>query len=319
MNDRRESSIYIMNVDGSRPRRLLNGSSPIWSPDGTRIAYTATGEPSGTQIFVRYMDAEGAVTQATRLTSAPGSIRWSPDGKSIAFTMQVPEHRRRLPRREPGRRHSGRVAPRGPQTPRVVEKLDYRQDGQGFTADAVQHLFVVPADGGTPRQITTGEWSAGAADWTPDGKSLIYSAGPRVPDAEYEWRESDVYSVDVATGAIKRLTTRSGPDGNPAISPNGRLIAYTGYDKTDDTWTDSKLYLMNIDGSGSKLLLDIDRSPQGLTWATDNSGVYFSVQSEGSQNLHFVSRDGPGDGRSPTGSTCSASPTFTPTAPRSAR
>jgi len=150
VNDRRESSIYIMNADGSRPRRLLNGSSPIWSPDGSRIAYTATGEPSGTQIFVRYMDAEGAITQATRLTSAPGNLRWSPDGKSIAFTMQVPNT-------GGGFRGESQVTalrPRGAtwtQTPRVVEKLDYRQDGQGFTADAVQHLFVVPADGGTPR------------------------------------------------------------------------------------------------------------------------------------------------------------------------
>ena len=288
VNDRRESSIYIMNADGSRPRRLLNGGNPIWSPDGTRIAYTTTGEPSGTQIFVRYMDAEGAVTQATRVTSNPGNIRWSPDGKSIAFTMQVPDTGGGF-RAE---RQVTALRPRGAtwtQTPRVVEKLDYRQDGQGFTADAVQHLFVVPADGGTPRQVTTGQWSAGAADWTPDGKWLVYSSGPRVPDAEYEWRESDVYAVEVATGTLKRLTTRAGPDGSPTISPNGRLIAYTGYDKNDDTWTDSKLYLMNSDGTGSKLLLDIDRSPQALSWAADNSGVYFSVQNEGAQNLHFVS------------------------------
>ena len=288
VNDRRESSIYIMNADGSRPRRLLNGGSPIWSPDGTRIAYTATGEPSGTQIFVRYMDAEGAVTQATRLTSTPGNLRWSPDGKSIAFTMQVPNS-------GGGFRAESQVTalrPRGAtwtQTPRVVEKLDYRQDGQGFTADAVQHLFVVPADGGTPRQVTSGEWSAGAAEWTPDGKWLVYGAGPRVPDADYEWRESDVYAVEVATGSIRQLTKKPGPDGNPSISPNGRFIAYTGYDKNDDTWTDSRLYLMNADGSGSRLLLDIDRSPANLTWAADNSGIYFTVQNEGSQNLHFVS------------------------------
>ena len=59
MNDRRESSIWIMNADGSRARFLVDGSGPLWSPDGTRIAFTAPGEPEGSQIYVRWMDAEG--------------------------------------------------------------------------------------------------------------------------------------------------------------------------------------------------------------------------------------------------------------------
>jgi dipeptidyl aminopeptidase/acylaminoacyl peptidase len=231
------------------------------------------------------------------VTSSPGSIAWSPDGKWIAFTMQVPNTGE-------GWRIEGQVSqyrPRGAtwtQAPRVVEKLDYRQDGQGFTADAVQHIFVVPADGGTPRQVTSGQWSAGAPQWTPDGKTLIYGSGPRVPDAEYEWRESEIYAVDVNTGDIRQITRRKGPDNNPVVSPDGKLIAYTGYDWSTDTWTDSKLYVMSIDGSGSRILADIDRSPSGLTWAPDNSGVYFTAQNEGAQNLYFAALNGqPGQPR----------------------
>jgi Tol biopolymer transport system component len=46
---------------------------------------------------------------------------------------------------------------------------------------------------------------------------------------------------------VKQLTTRKGPDNGPAVSPDGKLIAYIGYDASTDTWVDSKLYLMNID------------------------------------------------------------------------
>jgi len=292
LNDRRASTIYVMNADGTRPRKLMDGGGPVWSPDGSRIAYTAQGEPNNTtQIFVRYMDAEGAVTQVTRLTSSPGGLRWSPDGKSIAFTMQVPN----APDRNEAEGMLAQYRPRGANwtaAPRVVNKVDYRQDGQGFTADATQHLFIVPADGGTPRQVTTGQWSVGNPQWTPDGKAFIYASGPRIPDAEYEWRESEVFTVDAASGRVTQLTRRNGPDNGPAMSPDGKWIAYTGYDSTSDTWVDSKLYLMASDGSGSRLLLDMDRSPANLTWASDNSGIYFTVQNEGSQNLHFVTPTG---------------------------
>ena len=91
LEDRWDSELWLMNADGSKPRFLVKGSSPRWSPDGTRIAYLADGEPKGTQIFVRWMDAEGATSQVTRLTETPTGLRWSPDGRAIAFVMLVPE------------------------------------------------------------------------------------------------------------------------------------------------------------------------------------------------------------------------------------
>jgi dipeptidyl aminopeptidase/acylaminoacyl peptidase len=286
VNDRRRNSLQIMDADGSRPRALLEGSSPRWSPDGTRIAYLAQGEPRGNQIWVRHMDAEGAATQVTRLIESPSAITWSPDGRYIAFRMLVP--------RTAGWRVESQATalrPRGATwttAPRVVESLVYRRDGQGYVSDGTFHIFVIRADGGAPRQISNGDWDVGSPTWSPDGRTIYFSSGPRIDEAEYEWRESEIFAMDVQTGAKRQLTTRRGPDNNPTPSPDGRLIAYTGYDWSTDTWIDSKLYVMNADGSGSRILADIDRSPGNLTWAADNSGVYFTANSEGSSNLYFA-------------------------------
>src|ERR687896_1281742 len=89
MNDRRESALWIMNADGSRNRFLVKGSNARWSPTGDRIAYTATGEPKGSQIYVRWMDAEGATSQITRVDQSPSAVNWSPDGSQLSFTMLV--------------------------------------------------------------------------------------------------------------------------------------------------------------------------------------------------------------------------------------
>jgi dipeptidyl aminopeptidase/acylaminoacyl peptidase len=287
LNDRWESSLWMMNVDGTRNRALTQGGDVQWSPDGTRIAYIARGEPSGSQIFVRWMDAEGATSQITRLTESPSNIRWSPDGKTIAFTMNVPY------------RESWAIpmpqAPRGAkwtEPPRIVTRLDYRQDRQGFNDDAYSHIFTVSAEGGTPRQVTSGNWSHGSPEWMPDGKTILFSAD-RVPESEYRWRQSDIYSIDVASGRITQLTKRSGPDGGATPSPDGKLIAYTGVDSSDASYIDSELYVMNADGSNVRHLSgSLERSPSGIIWARDNSGVYIGVDSEGSRNLHFVSLTG---------------------------
>lgn len=289
MHDRWENALWIMQVDGTRNRYLVDGANAQWSPDGTRIAYVARGEPTGNQIFVRWMDAEGAVTQITRVTETPSDLQWSPDGTTIAFRMAVPMRERwnvKVPSAPPG---ATWVEP-----PHVVERLDYRQDRIGFTDTGYRQLFVVSADGGTPRQLTDGPFDAGAPAWLPGGTdpTLVFSS-LRTDDAEYAWRESEIYAVDVATKAIRPLTSRKGPDQNPTPSPNGRWIAYTGYDSTDATWIDAKLYVMDADGKNPHVITaPLDRSPQDLHWAPDLSGVYFSVDDQGTRNLYFASLAG---------------------------
>ena len=287
INDRRASEVWIMDADGGRKRRLTEGSSPKWSPSGDRIAFTDDGEPEGTQIFVRWMDDEGARTQITHLENSPGNVQWSPDGRHIAFTMSV-DSDNPWPISLPGRPEDAKWT----EAPKVVDRLQYRRDRRGYIDEGYSHLFVVPADGGTPRQLTDGDWNHNGVAWTPDGEEILFTS-LRVEDAEHEWRQSDIYSVAAASGEITQLTDRSGPDGSPVPSPDGRLIAYTGNDLTTDTYITRKLYVMDRDGSNVRMISEgFDRQASGMIWADDGSGLYMTVSSEGTRNVHFASVDG---------------------------
>lgn len=283
MNDSRESSLWIMNADGAKNRFLIDGSAPQWSPDGSRLAFLAKGKPQGTQIFVRWMDAEGAVTQITRVEKSPANLRWSPDGKWLAFTMLVPQKDTwdiKMPPKPEGAKWI--------EAPKIIDRLDYRRDRQGFLEEGFNHVFMVPADGGTPRQLTTGDYNHNAPEWMPDGAELVFS-GLRVDDAEYEWRESEIYTVNIATGAIAQLTKRQGADSNPLPSPDGKFIAYVGHDFTDDTFYEQKLYFMNRDGTNVKeIASNWDRTPERLFWALDGKGIYFNASDRGTRNLYFT-------------------------------
>jgi dipeptidyl aminopeptidase/acylaminoacyl peptidase len=294
--DRWESALWIMNADGTKQRFLLKGSSPRWSPDGTRIAYLAEadGKP---QIYVRWMDAEGASSQITRVAQTPTGLDWSPDGKSLSFTMAVPfEEAWRISM--PAMPAGGKWTP----APRRVTRLHYRQDRAGFMENAHIQLFVVPADGGTPRQLTSGEFNVGARfdqlvggagySWTPDGKTIVFD-GYRESNADYNYRDSYLYALDVTSGRITRLTSKPGTWTNPVISPDGRSIAFAGYDSTRKSYKTSELYLASLDGSGHRLISgDLDRDVGGLFWAADGSGVYFTAADKGTSNFHFATVQG---------------------------
>jgi dipeptidyl aminopeptidase/acylaminoacyl peptidase len=295
LDDKWESSLWIMHADGSQHRFLAKGSAPRWAPDSKRILYLGEGEPRGAQIFVRWIDSEGVPTQVTHATEKVADARWSPDGKSIAFTMFVPD------------KHKWTISmPPEPQgakwtpAPRIVETLHYRQDQVGFLQDGNTHIFVVAADGGAARQLTSGNWSAGAGelraavglDWTPDSKSIVFQAN-RDANADLEYQRSQLLAVDVATGAIRDLVTKPGSWGRPSVSPDGKLVAFTGYPVAHKTHSVSDLYVVSASGGDPrKISGNYDRDPLNLVWAADGSGVYFDADDRGARNVQFAAING---------------------------
>ena len=282
MSDRKRSELWIVNADGSDHRRLGAGGSPRWSPDGTRLAYTAGG-----QIHLRWMDT-GETATLSQLTESPSGIRWSPDGRHIAFNMLVPYPPPSLaaPPRPPA--GADWAAP-----PIMEDRFKNRQDGVGYLDFGYNHLFVIPAEGGTPVPVTSGDFQhSSPAAWTPDSRHLVFSSN-RNPDWVLDYRNSELYIAPVAGGEIRALTGRAGPDQSPAVSPDGRRIAFVGYEDRTRTYQVSRLQVMNLDGSGSRVVTgDLDRSVASPVWAADGSGLYFQYDDEGNSKVAFATLDG---------------------------
>ena len=292
IEDRWESALWIMDADGARNRFFAKGAGAEWSPDGTRLAYVAEGEPKGPQVFVQWVDRDGPPTQVTRESYPPSDLHWSPDGRSIGFSRFFPKPVS-FPIDMP-------AAPEGAKwtaAPRYVDRLHYRADRVGYLDPGYMRLFVVSAEGGTARPITPTDLLGGAQfdaqgrgigwDWTPDGKTVVLDGYQGNDDMNY--RDSHLYAVDVETGALRQLTQKRGTWTGPVISPDGKRIAFTGYEYTRQTYRVADLYVMNLDGSGITLLSgSFDRQPAVREWAPDGSGIYFTAENEGSINLFFA-------------------------------
>jgi dipeptidyl aminopeptidase/acylaminoacyl peptidase len=285
MTDRSTSRLWIMNADGSGHQQLFEGEggqgNARWSPDSQKLAYTARGE-QGSEIYI-YDFATDKSTRVSSLDQSPGGLSWSPDGNWIAFSMFEPEAAPKLatpPKKPSGAKWADPV--------RVTTRLKYEADGRGYIPDGFRHFYVIPATGGKERKLTSGKFNfSGTPEWTKDGQSLIFS-GNLNEEWEYDWRNSEVYSLNIATGDIQALTDRNGPDRGAVVSPDGQSIIYLGYDDKVQTYQVSKVYQMNMDGSGKKMIdLGLDRNPTSLTWSTDGKGFYFMYDKFGNTKIGY--------------------------------
>ncbi|MFC1660194.1 prolyl oligopeptidase family serine peptidase [Gemmatimonadota bacterium] len=301
MEDRTRSNLWIADTDGSRVRQLTNGTwsdfSPAWSPDGERIAFLSDRDGS-TQIHVLWLDTR-ETAQLTHLEHTPGALHWSPDGRTLAFGMRVPDTDPILPVRLPEYPRGARLAPPA----KVIDRIIFAYDGRGDLPRGDVHLFTLDAEaGGTPKRLTPLGHSyndprgfEAEVHWSRDGDKLYFVAWLEPwSQVELEINESEIYSMELRSGETMQLTDRQGRDRGMELSPDGEWIAYTGFD--DQDYADgniSSLYLMDSSGNQKRLLAgDLPSSPQDVTWAPDNSGVYYVMSERGLANVYFVSRQG---------------------------
>ncbi|MGA9333851.1 MAG: S9 family peptidase [Rudaea sp.] len=292
MTDRTRSSIWLIDVANGTQTPLVAGpgahGQPRWSPDGTRLAYISRdGTHSGAQLYVRWMHS-GATARITGLPDTPHGIAWSPDGSRIAYLMFVPD--------APPQLGKAPAKPEGAKWAAPLEVIDsviYRTDDEGYTKAGFDQIFWVAADGGAPIQLTFGARNAGGRlSWSSDGKSIFFSA-----NLSANWQRdivnTEVHEVFLDNSKIRTLTDRNGPDNSPVVSPDGKSIAYLGFDDKYLGQQNMRLSVMDRDGNHKRVIrAKLDRSLGNPLWAADGRSIYVEYGDRGGVRVARIGLDG---------------------------
>ncbi len=290
MTDKARTVIWLVDVASGAQRPLdgvIGESGPVWSPDGKRLAYMAPGPDGRGQIHVRWMESGQSAVLAV-LPEHVGALAWSPDGRQIVFGMHVPSPAPSLG-----------AAPKKPEGAKWADPLDiitdvhYRQDGAGYLKPGFTHLFVISADGGPPRQLTFGDYNDdGPVSFTSDGKSVVF-VSQRDKDWALDPENAQLFRLDLADAAVTPLAHRPGPDHSPAVSPNGRAVAFIRHDDHNRGYENDQLYVMDLATGAARSLTGVfDRSVEDPHWSGDGKSLFVSFGDHGVTKVGRVSLDG---------------------------
>ena len=283
MKDRERSNLWQVSVDGTDHRPLYSGvksvRSPRWSPNGEKLAFVSN-DTGSQQIHVRWLD-NGETALISQLQASPSNLSWSPDGKWLAFTMNV--------KAPPETIAETRTKPEGAtwaKEPITVTTTQYQYDGQGIVEPSYRHVFIVPADGGTARQLTEGNFNHyGSLAWSSNSDQIFFSAY-RSDDWELVSDEADIYSVSIISKEIKQVTNQPGAERSPVMSPNGKLIAFSKKERRPLAYSPDRIAIMNLDGTNIRILTnDLDGDASNILWSSDSGSLYYAYDEQGIRKI----------------------------------
>jgi dipeptidyl aminopeptidase/acylaminoacyl peptidase len=269
--------LWIADQASGRKYQLTRGDKSAgemaWSPDSTWLAFSSNRTGDKTQIFA-IPPGGGEAVQLTKVETGVNSFQWSPDGKSIAFTAAPPKKEQTKNRKD----HLGEFE--------VVRKeYDYHHL---WTIDVAEALKAPQ----TGRQRTKGkDFSVGRFSWSPDGSKIAFDA-TRNPDL-IQQGTADIYVLNLADEAVKKIVSQPGPDGNPHWSPDGKQIVFESVMGNPAFFhCNRRLAVVPADGGTPRSLTDeFDEHAFLIDWKPD--GICFWGFQKTSSHLFRVQQDNP--------------------------
>jgi dipeptidyl aminopeptidase/acylaminoacyl peptidase len=295
--NRGKRSVWVVPTSGGSPQQLItsdkNDFSPQWSADGKWIAFLSTRE-GAPQIFVAGADG----SNPRKVTGAPegvGEFIWSPNGKLFAFTTDVYPDCGSL--NCVGKR--GEAEEKNKVKAVIADRLLYRH-WDSFKRGKRSHMFVVPSEGGEPKDLTPGDFdtppfSLGdptAFDFAPDSGEIVFARN--TDKVEATSTNNDLFIVSVGGGEARRITGNNpGSDTTPRFSPDGKYIAYRS--QARNGYESDRFRLMLYDrksGTSKELSTGFDRWVGELVWAPDGQNIFIVAEDRGRELIGVASING---------------------------